>query len=92
MKTYRLEYFDVNHDADLTFVSGVIKESSDPEETVFANAKITVIVKGQAEAQAWEMLKKSWIKATPGSGHEPLPHAVTITVDDDGYITNIEKT
>ena len=84
-----LSNFGIDHDANVTFISGVIQRSS---HFNMKNTRIVTILEPDTEfdRQANNMLMASWIKVG-AEGHRDIPSVVTLVVDGDGNVIRIEE-
>ena len=82
-----LSNFGIDHDADATFISGVVQSGT---HFHIKNTRLTSITQGIADCQASEMLLASWIKVG-AEGHRDIPSTVTLVIDDNGNIIRIEE-
>ena len=84
-----LSSFGIDHDANITFISGVVQSS-----TAFnlKNTRIVTIIEpySDADRHTHKMLMASWIKVG-AEGHRDIPSIVTLVVDDVGNIIRIEE-
>ena len=86
-----LSSFGIDHDANVTFVYGVVEGGT---HFNLKNTRIVTILEPDTEIdrQAYEMLTASWIKAVGTEGYRAVPSTVTLVVDDVGNIIRIEET
>ena len=82
-----LSNFGIDHDADATFISGIVQSGS---HFYIKNTRLTTITQGEAGFQASEMLMASWIKVG-SEGHREIPSLVTLVIDGNGNIIRIEE-
>ena len=84
-----LSSFGIDHDANVTFVHGVVQGGT---HFNLKNTRIVTILDPHSWAgkQANNMLMASWIKVG-FEGHRDIPSTVTLVIHDDGNIIRIEE-